>query len=243
MLHSTTTNNAQDIDPKVQLVLWHLTDSALPTGSFAHSQGLEIYMQRDIVHNGPTYTDWLIGFIHQSAYTEGLIARYAAEIARGEATEITTVAELDTLTYAVQIPRQVRDAQTAMGKRTAKVAAIALPESHYVHEYLAGINEGRYHGNPAIVFGLGLGEAGMDVRTAVRAFLMQLATSITQNAIRGIPLGQDAGQQALVNAYPAINKATDTVMRLTAEEFGCTAPGLELAQMQHEALHARMFMS
>ena len=58
---------------RANLVVWHITDSALPTGAFAHSAGLETYIQRDEVHDPETYLRWLVGYLHQATYGLSLI--------------------------------------------------------------------------------------------------------------------------------------------------------------------------
>lgn len=233
--------------PDLELVVWHLTDSALPTGSFAHSAGMEMYLQRDVVNDPDTYSEWLNGYIRELSANEGLIARFACELARsaaGHAEEAYAQIELlDQMAAAAIVPKQVRASMASMGKRMSKIAAIVLPGEPLVEFYQEGLNDDRFHGNPAIVFGLALGSAGADVLTTVRAFLMQQATSMTQNAIRGIPLGQDAGQRVLTASYPAIREAAAHTMELTELDLGAASPGIELAQMAHEGLHARMFMS
>ncbi|WKD58625.1 urease accessory protein UreF [Corynebacterium caspium] len=233
---------AADLD----LILWHLTDSALPTGSFAHSAGMEMYLQRDLVTNADTYSIWLNGYIRELSYNEALLARFACEIAQADmssAQRQEQIALLDRMGAAALMPKQVRDSMRSMGRRMSKIAATVLPEVAIIDVYASGIDEDLFHGSPAIVFGLALGSVGVDVETCVRAFLMQQATSMTQNAIRGIPLGQDAGQRVLVDAYPAIQQTAALTLAHTEADLGATAPGLELNQMMHEGLHARMFMS
>ena len=101
----------------------------------------------------------------------------------------------------------------------------------------------RDRGNPGIAFGLVLGAAGVEEYTAVEAYLMQLATSMVQNAIRAIPLGQDAGQRLLVGVYDWVSRYAAVTMEHTIHDLGVAAPDMEIAQMEHEFLHSRMFMS
>lgn len=234
------------ISPRAQLALLHLTDSALPTGSFSHSFGLEMYLQRGVVTGLASYIEWLHGYIRQSAYGEGLMARLGAEVAasgRPLEESLARVAELDALAHASLVPRQIRDANRSMGRRMARVAPVAVPGLELLDRYAEGVENGEYIGCPALVYGIAMGGLGVEIATVVRTHLMQIAVTINQNAIRAIPLGQDAGQRALASAYPVMEATVETILGLGVVDIGASPPGLELAQMAHETRHSRMFMS
>lgn len=237
------------ISPRAQLVLMHLTDSALPTGGFSHSLGMEDYMLRGLVHDPESYISWLHSYIRQIVYTEGLLARYAATVGREAGTDepspdqLQRVRDLDDSSHVSLLPRQIRQASASMGKRMARIIAQVVPEVAISAHYGEGIEDETYYGCPAIAFGLAVGGLDVDEENAVRAYLLQLTTSINQNAIRGIPIGQDAGQRALASAHPVIEEAVKHVMQLSEVDLGASAPGLELAQMHHEQQISRMFMS
>ena len=77
----------------------------------------------------------------------------------------------------------------------------------------------------------------------IAAYLMQLVTGLTQNAIRAIPLGQNAGQQVLSTLRGVVPEVVSVINSLDEHDLGANAPGLEIAQMMHETQRARMFMS
>ena len=64
-----------------------------------------------------------------------------------------------------------------------------------------------------------------------------------QNAVRAIPLGQTAGQQVVTEMIAHIEKTRNHILELDEIDFGMTAPGLELNQMEHENVHVRIFIS
>ena len=223
------------------LTIMQLSDSALPTGSFSHSFGMETYQQRGTVDSAASYTAWATGYLHQMAYTEGLAVRLTHEAAADDAHD--RIVHIDQLLYASAIPQQIRDAGTSMGQRMNTIVEVAIDETTALRHYRAAIEAHQCHGHASVVFGLAAAAVGVSVRQAVAAYLMQLATALTQNAIRSIPLGQNAGQQVLTDLRDVIPQVVDVVFQLDQNDLGASAPGLEIAQMMHETQRARMFMS
>lgn len=223
------------------LTVMQLSDSALPTGSFSHSFGMETYQQRGLVDSADSYTAWATGYLHQMAYTEGLATRLAYEAA--VANDHQRVVRIDQLLYASAIPQQIRDAGTSMGQRMNTIVDVAIEETPALRCYRDAIDAGDAQGHPGVVFALAAVAANVPGDQAVAAYLMQLGTSLTQNAIRSIPLGQNAGQRVLSQLRRVVPDVVDVVFDLDEHDLGASAPGLEIAQMMHETQRARMFMS
>ena len=75
------------------------------------------------------------------------------------------------------------------------------------------------------------------------AHLQSSVVSLTQNAVRAIPLGQDAGQRAIASVREDVRAAVRRIGGLDEMDLGAAAPGIEISQMRHERQRARMFMS
>lgn len=220
------------------LTLLQLTDSSLPTGAFSHSLGLESYLATRQVHDEGTFTVWLEKFLAQSlVYTDGLAVRLAWEARDAEA-----LARVDQLIHAAAVPRQIREAGVKMGARMLHVATSVFPAEE-LNGYKDQVASGECSGHPGIAFALGARAAGAPCAEVVASYLFSTVTSMTQNAIRGIPIGQDAGQRVLRAMHQPVLDAVETIFALGEQDLGTAAPGLEIAQMRHEHLRARMFMS
>ena len=74
---------------------------------------------------------------------------------------------------------------------------------------------------------------GVDVESIIDYYLYQNISSLTQNAVRAIPLGQTAGQQVVTEMIAHIEKTRNHILELDEIDFGMTAR-LELNQMEHE---------
>ncbi|WP_043794347.1 urease accessory protein UreF [Pseudarthrobacter chlorophenolicus] len=218
-----------------QLALQQLVDSALPTGAFAHSLGFETYIDGGLVFDEESFRIWLSAFIGQQlSYSDGLAIRFLYE--GGE------LGELDALLSASLLPREVREASLKMGGRLLEIGAEVFPSAG-LSLYRDLVATGRADGHQPLAFAVVARSLGVPLQEALAAYLFATVTSLTQNAVRAIPLGQNAGQRILRKAHNDVAAAIDVIAHLTPDDFGAVSPGLEISQMRHERQRARMFMS
>jgi urease accessory protein len=207
-------------------LLLQLSDSALPTGGFSHSFGFEQYLDRGEIHDAATFSDWLRVYIgNQLTYTDALAMRLFYE-GHDEV-------DLAERVVAVTMPAQLRAADIAMAKRLRMIGSDALgmrtPEVELAH--------------PALEFARIARQFEVSCGDAILGHLTATTHTLVQNAVRGIPIGQSDGQRVVTAAHAWIDRALEVVWTLEMADLGAVAPGLEIAQMQHEKLRARMFMS
>ena len=239
-----------------------LTDSALPTGAFSHSFGLEAYLETGEVHDEATLLAWLEGFLAaQLTHTDAVVVRRAAQLAvalsrpdlgspRDEVSAAQgdfrgagwDLAELDAELSALLVPAQVRRASLTMGRRLLEIARDSFP-SGAVEAYAAAVAEGRCDGHYAIALALAGAGQGIATEILVEAYVYSALTSLAYNAVRAIPLGQLAGQRVLGALRAQVPGAVVRSASLDPRHFGAAAPALEIHQMRHEHQRARMFMS
>ncbi|MDP9998475.1 urease accessory protein UreF [Pseudarthrobacter sulfonivorans] len=221
--------------PSYQLALQQLTDSALPTGAFAHSLGFEAYVDAGVIFDEESFGRWLAAFVGQQlSYSDGLAIRFLYE---GVA-----VGELDELLSASLLPRQVREASLKMGGRLLEIGTEVFPSAELAL-YRDLVTTGRAAGHQPLAFAVVARSLGVPLPEALAAYLFTTVTSLTQNAVRAIPLGQNAGQRLLRKAADDVAAAVERIAHLTPDDFGALSPGLEISQMRHERQRARMFMS
>ncbi|MUN64401.1 urease accessory protein UreF [Kocuria sediminis] len=220
------------------LAVLQLCDSALPTGAFAHSLGLETYLDDGTVGDEPGFLAWVRHCLHhQVVPAEGWAVRAVATAADDDA-----VWRADELLSAQALPVQVRDAASAMGRRMTEIGAENFPSPRLL-AYAERQRAGTSRGSPAVAFALVGAGLGVPWEQLAGAYLFSTATSLTQNAVRGIPLGQNAGQRVLRALHEDVARGVERIGRMPQEEVGATSPGLEIAQMRHAWQRARMFMS
>ena len=240
-----------------QLPLAQLCDSALPTGAFSHSFGLETYICEGVVDGEASFVSWLRALVStQLTFSEGLGLRLAFEAVAADDWE--AIAHLDALLVAQAVPIQVRRAGVTMGRRMLTIARLSLEGTdggRLLSRYAALANTGdtgdtgdtghtggcRSH--PAIVLAIAGYALAAPPAAVTAAYLQSSVISLTQNAVRAIPLGQDAGQRAIASVRGDVRAAVRRIGGLDETDLGAAAPGIEISQMRHERQRARMFMS
>ncbi|NKY20852.1 urease accessory protein UreF [Tsukamurella spumae] len=202
---------------------------------------MEAYLADGTIDDEASFTAWLRAYVsRQLTYADGAAIRLAYEALRRD--DLDGVWRLDRLLAALTLPEQVRTAAATIGRRTAEVGTVVAPQSH-LDAYLAELDAGRCHGHPAIAFALLAHAVDAPVTTAIEAHLFAAVTSLTQNAVRAIPIGQTAGQRVQRAMYDVVADGVATALTLTEHDLGSASPGLEIAQMRHRRQRARMFMS
>ena len=243
-----------------QLPLAQLCDSALPTGAFSHSFGLETYICEGVVDGEASFVSWLRALVStQLTFSEGLGLRLAFEAVAADDWE--AIAHLDALLVAQAVPIQVRRAGVTMGRRMLTIARLALEGTdggRLLSRYAALIDtgvtgnagdtggtkgSGGCRSHPAIVLAIAGYALEAPPAAVTAAYLQSSVISLTQNAVRAIPLGQDAGQRAIASVRGDVRAAVRRIGGLDEMDLGAAAPGIEISQMRHERQRARMFMS
>lgn len=223
------------------LRLFQFCDSQFPTGAFSHSFGLETYIQHEAVHDDLTFVQWLKLFLNeQLTYSDGLAMKIVYEALDNN--DVDKILRMDRLIFVQSLPKETRVGAKQMGTRMVKLA-MELYDSEWIQWYHEQMKNKKAKLHPAICFTMLGHYLGVDISTIIDYYLYQNVSSLTQNAVRAIPLGQTAGQKVVTQMIPYIEETRNHVLSLDESDFGMTAPGLEYNQMEHENVNVRIFIS
>jgi urease accessory protein len=225
-------------DPRLRLL--QLADGLFPAGGYAHSFGLETYVQAGRVRDGAGAEAVLRAHLEGSAGPGDAVAVVAA-VRLGRAGDLDGAAALDFEIDAMRPAAELREASRQMGRQTLRVAA-ALTGSPFLAAFARRVETDRAPCHHPLVFGLVGGVLGWTELDAAQAYLHANAVAIVSAAVRLIPLGQLEGQRVLWSVGELVTR----LAREAAASDGAPwtfAPGLEIAAMQHARLDARLFRS
>ncbi|MGL5649588.1 MAG: urease accessory protein UreF [Clostridium sp.] len=223
------------------LKIMQLCDSNFPVGSFNHSYGMETYLRDDRIKDTESFRYWLQAFFrNQFIYSDGLAIRFLYGFLDNKDTE--KILDLDRKITVQCMAYETRNGNKLVAKRMLKLF-LDLYESERLEKYSEMISKKEAFGHPAIVFGILMYEMNIGYEEAIQYYMYSTASTLIQNAVRTIPLGQKDGQLLLKESSESFMELTKIIKTLDEDMFGANVPGIELAQIQHETLIFRLFMS
>ena len=109
-----------------------------------------------------------------------------------------------------------------MGGRLLEIGTEVFPSAELAL-YRDLVTTGRAAGHQPLAFAVVARSLGVPLPEALAAYLFAPVTSLTQNAVRAIPLGQNAGQRLLRQAADGVAAAVERIAHLTPDDFGAAA--------------------
>ena len=226
-----------------QFYLLQINDALFPIGGYSHSQGLETYIQRGLVHDEDTAREYITNKIKWNfEYTELLAARLAYEAA--EKKNLKGLLRLEELLEASRIPMEQREAARKMGSRFAKTIEkleLSISESGIFRKYLDA-RKGKTV-NHCCIYGIFCAEMQIPLEEALSHYLYAQTSAIVTNCVKTIPLSQTSGQKLLSGCYGEFEMILKDVMKKREEDLCLSAPGFDIRGIQHERLYSRLYMS
>lgn len=226
-------------------LLLELNDALFPIGAYAHSYGLETYVQAGVVHDRKTAEQWLHGYFFGSfLYSELLAARLAYEaydeVETSEAI-VTKLLDLEQELVAAKAPREPREALQKLGRRLAKnVDRIGLPLSPVFRDYMTKAGKNCTH---PVCYGALAADLGLPQRESLLHYAYAQLSALTNTCVKLIPLSQTDGATIVADFRKTYSDLIDRVMNASPDDLGRSSPGLDIRAMEHETLYSRLYMS
>ncbi len=219
--------------------LLQTSDATFPTGSYAHSLGMEEMVQQGRVSDEASLRAFLEDHVIPAAARVDLplVAEAHRAVLRGDLEDLLAV---DHLSGVLRPARELRAASLQTGRRRLAMLAAVSP-APVIRAY-----QDRAAGDPTIghhasVWGAACG--GLPVTAALTSYLYQSLASYCAAAPKLIRIGQEGIQRVLTTALGGAMFAVDAALGVSRADIGWFDPMVDIASMWHEVSDERLFIS
>src|SRR5262245_21731840 len=227
-------------DPAL-LTLRQFTDGLFAAGGFAHSFGLETYVQDGRVRDRQGLEAFVAAHLEGSAGPADAAAA-AITVGLARCDDAAGWLALDARLDAMKTVPELRTASRQMGRQTLRIAA-GIGDDPFVAGLARAVDDGLAVGHHATVFGAAVGRGGADPGRAAAAYLYATASLLVGAGLRLIALGQLDGQRVLAALPERIERLAAEAATATVDDLWSFNPAIELAGIRHAGLEMRLFRS
>ncbi|RXK55420.1 urease accessory protein UreF [Oleiharenicola lentus] len=216
-------------------------DSFYPTGSYAHSFGLEGLVQEGVVHDRATLRDFMLLSVVPALRQAELPLAAQAWRALGEE-NWSQVGELCRLSSALKTAKEARLAADNIGRQRTELIATLRPHP-LASEYLKRSNAGGWPFSAAIAAALEGRVLGAPVPAVLAGVYYAAVAAQLSAAMKLLRLGQNASQSLLTELLQQAPVVVAAAEQVPVAEIGWFNPWLDIAAARHEHADSRMFIS
>jgi urease accessory protein len=204
--------------------LLQLASPTLPVGAYSYSQGLEAAIEAGIVKDAESAERWIVDVLDFSigSMEAPVLFRLLTEKAETEnlntlflASRETAELRAETLQMGYSLCRLLGE----LGMRDLPAGEVAFPTA----------------------FAFAARQWGIEPREALLGYLWSWLENQVMAAVKGVPLGQTAGQKILLSIGNSLPSIAEQAME--SKNLANFAPGLAMLSTRHETQYSRIFRS
>ncbi|RIA80967.1 hypothetical protein C1645_729895 [Glomus cerebriforme] len=246
---------------KEDWLLWQFADSALPTGGFVASSGLEVAIQSGYVKDINSLLLFLSSSIENYAYSALPFVTDSWKIITSTSTNdddtliLENIIKLDYLYEACTSNVITKRASKAQG-----VAMLTLFSKSFSKEFSNDeekrnvgdkvidklkfeVRKENAFGHLPITFGLVSKCLGVSLEHAQQLFLFFFSRAILSAAVRLNIVGPYYAQRMLTECQTYVESSLEKTCNIKANDAAQTSPILDILQGRHDKLYSRLFNS
>lgn len=220
--------------------LLQFSDSTLPVGSFAFSNGLESAVQTGIVSDGASLKQFVELIVRQAARMDGIALLHAHRAA--VAGDYEALKAADSALWCRRVGEEQQMMLSRMGRKFAELA-LKISTFPVLERWLADIKAGATPGCFPVGQAIGLAQMGADEEEAFIVHQYAIAAMVLSAALRLMRIDHMETQRILFAVQERVEEDYLAVRDLTLDEMSVFAPVFDVLVAHHTTTHVRLFMN
>nr|WP_191319508.1 urease accessory UreF family protein [Camelimonas fluminis] len=220
--------------------LLQFSDSTLPVGAFAFSNGLESALQTGVVTDPASLREFVELAVRQAARMDGVALLHASRAMRTGDYEAIRAA--DAALWSRRVGEEQQMMLARMGKKLAELA-LKISEFPVLERWLGDIRAGVTPGCFPIGQAIALAHMGADEAETFVMHQYGVASMILSAAVRLMRIDHLDTQRILFVTQQRAQEDYDAVRHLALDEMSVFAPVFDVLVAHHTTTHVRLFMN
>jgi len=237
-------NRTTELTPSPNVVhlarILQFSDSALPIGSFAFSNGLESASQTGVVMDPASLQQYVELILRQTARMDGIALLHTHRAAMARDYEAVRAADRELLCRRVGEEQQMM--LTRVGRKYAELVLRISPHP-MLERWLSDIKTDATPGCYAVGQAMALAHMGADEAEAFAMHQYGVATMILSAALRLMRIDHLDTQRILFEVQGRLQDDYLAVRDLSLEEMSSFSPIFDVLVAHHTTTHVRLFMN
>lgn len=236
----TRTKQKSFQDEENLLSIMQLSDSFFPTGMYAMSNGLETFFYQNKIKDAKQLQALVESCIRMQIGVADCVA-LGNTIDAANASNIKSIIEIDQTLYAMKLVKEIREASVRSGVQLLNCIN-AFTKNSLLNRYRRAVDSGRATGIYPVALGISSSISGISKRNAALILLYSFSVSFVGAALRLGMIDHNEGQKIIHALKPAIAVASKNVNK-PLQAMWQFFPALDIAQMMHERIENKMFLT
>ncbi len=222
------------------LSIMQLSDSFFPTGMYTMSNGLETLFYENKIKNGKQLRKLVETCIRLQVGVADCVALGNA-IDAANSSDIKSIIEIDQTLFAMKLVKEIREASVRSGIQLINCIK-AFSKHSLLTRYSKAISDGKASGVYAVALGITSSISGISKNDAALILLYSFSVSFVGAALRLGMIDHNEGQKIIHALKPSIVSASKNVDK-PLQAMWQFFPTLDIAQMMHERIENKMFIT
>ncbi|MGI2799224.1 urease accessory protein UreF [Photobacterium damselae] len=222
------------------LQLCQFSDSAIPIGSFAFSNGLESAIQLNIVTDEDSLKQFILVAIKQSAYLDGVYVNHAYRLAKKA--DLNSLLALDKSYNSKRVGKELQQMSSRIGNKLASLF-LNIQGSALLSEYLLLAKQQNVSVSHPIVHGIIFSELALSEQEAFAIYQYGCASMILSAAVRLMRIDHYQTQRVLFEVNQTVDEYYEKAKAMDITSTHSFAPVFDCLISHHVDAHVRMFMN